>query len=96
MLAVSGEGSTATAGRRLCGLIIPNPTRKIPYASNTPNAIEPTAAHTNINKFNKSAINLSSVYCTKFATFLHIFSICMTYAMLSGTNLAILSEKAAR
>jgi hypothetical protein len=83
-------GFTATAGRRLCGLIMPNAKRKIPYASNTPNAIEPTAAHTNMNKFNKSAINLSSVYCTRFATFLHIFSICKD---LHDALSQILSEK---
>jgi hypothetical protein len=47
---------------RLCGRIIAKPTRKIPYAANTPNAIDPNAAQTNITKFNTSAmISLSSL-----------------------------------
>jgi hypothetical protein len=58
--AVSGLGFTVTV--RLCGRIIAKPTRKIPYAASTPNAIDPNVAHTNITKFNTSAmISLSSL-----------------------------------
>jgi hypothetical protein len=42
--------------RSVRGRINANATRKIPYAARTPNAIDPTAAHINITKFNKSVI----------------------------------------
>jgi hypothetical protein len=64
--AVSGRGFTATV--RLCGRINAKPTRKIPYAVKTPNAIEPNVAQTNIAKFNTSAMILFSVYFTKHAS----------------------------
>lgn len=54
--AVSGRAFTARVG--LCGRINAKPTRKIPYAVNTPNAIEPTVAHTNIVKFSTSAMGI--------------------------------------
>ena len=52
--AASAWALTGTGLRR--GRINANTTRKIPYAVRTPNAIDPTVAHTNITKFNKSAI----------------------------------------
>jgi hypothetical protein len=52
--AVSGLVFTATLG--LWGRINAKPTRKIPYAANTPNAIEPTVAQTNIVRFSTSAM----------------------------------------
>jgi hypothetical protein len=54
-LAVSARDFTATV--RLSGRIIAKPTRKIPYATITPNAIEPTMAQTNIVKFSASAMS---------------------------------------
>jgi len=59
MPAVSGLAFTATSCLR--GRISENPNRKMAYAARTPNAIEPTDAQTNINKFNKSAILFASV-----------------------------------
>jgi hypothetical protein len=58
--AASGRAFAGT-GSSWCGLISPNAVRKIPYAASTPNAIEPTAAQTNINIFNKSVIIPASV-----------------------------------
>ena len=46
---------------RGCGRIRAKPTRKIPYAPSTPNAIDPTDAQINIAKFNKSAIGPAPV-----------------------------------
>jgi len=46
-----------TAGFADLGRIIENPTRKIPYAIRTPNAIAKSAAQTNITKLNKSSIS---------------------------------------
>jgi hypothetical protein len=50
-----------------------------------------------MNKFNKSDINLFSVYCTKFVHALTAFrSRKDQRAMISGIDLAILSEKLPR
>jgi len=43
--------------RALRGRISIKPTRKRPYAVRTPKAIDPTAAQTNITRFNASAIS---------------------------------------
>lgn len=59
MPAVSGLALTGMVCLR--GRISENPNRKMAYAVRTPNAIEPTDAHTNINKFRKSAILFASV-----------------------------------
>jgi hypothetical protein len=54
MVAASAWGLTGTGLLR--GRIMANATRKIPYAARTPKAMDPTVAHINIIKFNKSVI----------------------------------------
>jgi hypothetical protein len=65
----------------------------MPYAAHTPNAIDPTAAHTNINKFNKSAIILALIYRAQNEE--SLFAKWFKNAEYSRGTPAILSEKAA-